>query len=376
MKKKNPTRHYELNDNTFANFVRRVRVNDCTLTEITLHDRIVQNAFVQSLAGALCRNTIVKKLCIANANLNKSSLQALIVALTQNQTLQVFQLQNVNFEECVFHKNYSFFAESKSLRVFQWNQSNRKELTEAQYQSMAAALCKNSTLTFFEVSGCTDEAAAAFAQVLMQNRTLQTIKLAGFYEWKRYRSGIGCNGAKALACAVSKNSTLKVLDLSHNNIGCNGATALACALSQNSTLKVLNFSQNSIGNDGAVALSQALSCNKSLHTFEAEMNLFDSEGVTALERCLNVNTSLLEMDLTGSLSGLRPCAAKLILRNQSMLALRTKFVWRVVAMYRMAQMLCQRQLCGVFPLAVVRNVHIAMRKICWHALPVYSRSRR
>ena len=94
------------------------------------------------------------------------------------------------------------------------------------------------------------------------------------------RLGLGCSqytslslmgmsisdgGAVALAHALHHNSTLEMLDLSHNSISDGGAVTLAQALHHNSTLKGLHlYSNDAIGKEGTHQLVQALTVNTSI----------------------------------------------------------------------------------------------------------------
>ena len=87
-----------------------------------------------------------------------------------------------------------------------------------------------------------------------------------------YGNNIGVEGAKRLAEALEKNTTLNVLDLYDNNIGDKGATRIAEALEKNTSLKELYLGFNNIGDEGAKRLAEALEKNTSLNVLGLRFN--------------------------------------------------------------------------------------------------------
>ena len=75
-------------------------------------------------------------------------------------------------------------------------------------------------------------------------------------------SQIGDEGAKYIAEALTKNSTLTHLYLSYNQIGDKGAKYIAGALAKNSTLTHLDLGSNQIGDEGAKHIEKILSKNR------------------------------------------------------------------------------------------------------------------
>jgi Ran GTPase-activating protein (RanGAP) involved in mRNA processing and transport len=65
-------------------------------------------------------------------------------------------------------------------------------------------------------------------------------------------------GARALSCALAKNSALEVLRLERSQVGDTGAVALAGGLRASRSLRQLELPFNKIGPDGAAALAAAL----------------------------------------------------------------------------------------------------------------------
>jgi hypothetical protein len=79
-----------------------------------------------------------------------------------------------------------------------------------------------------------------------------------------YRNAIDPIRARALAAALNKNATLKILRLWHDNIGNEGARAFAAALVKNATLSSLTLADNNISTEGERSLAEALGRNATL----------------------------------------------------------------------------------------------------------------
>ncbi|CAM9456603.1 unnamed protein product [Ectocarpus sp. 12 AP-2014] len=94
---------------------------------------------------------------------------------------------------------------------------------------------------------------------------------------------LGDAGAKALASALKKDSSLQVLDLTRCKIGDDGARCLANALRSNSCLRELRLGYNDISADGAVALASLLHAGSSaLECLELQGNHVGDAGAVAL----------------------------------------------------------------------------------------------
>ena len=92
----------------------------------------------------------------------------------------------------------------------------------------------------------------------------------------------GDAGAAAIAEALNTNTTLERLELSGNAVDAAGAAALAEALASSTSLKALNLSDNYVGAAGALSLASALRQNQSLVELRARANELGDEGVGAI----------------------------------------------------------------------------------------------
>lgn len=114
-------------------------------------------------------------------------------------------------------------------------------------RTIAAALKENRTLSRLNLDNANvgDEGAIAIADMLRTNRTLTDLALGG--------NGIRAQGAVALAAALERNTSIVKINLAHNQIGadsdvCTEAAvgALATAIEKNKTIKVILMNRNSI----------------------------------------------------------------------------------------------------------------------------------
>eukprot|EP00736_Rhodelphis_marinus_P010903 Rmarinus@m.1734 len=97
------------------------------------------------------------------------------------------------------------------------------------------------------------------------------------------------DGAGALSCYISQNSTLERLDVSQNRFGANGARFLAAALRINKTLKALTICLNRIGDDGAGEIADALRHNYSLIAFNLKRLNIQTETAQTINELINRN---------------------------------------------------------------------------------------
>lgn len=136
-----------------------------------------------------------------------------------------------------------------------------------------------------------DEGARAIATSLVTNRELVKLCLR--------KNTIGEDGAKAIGRLLGY-TTIRELDLFSNNLGDSGARAMATAVKRHSSLVQLDLRGNQIGTDGILALGDAVANNAVLRKLNLAGNRFGDEGAKALAKMLEQNKALVELDLTGN----------------------------------------------------------------------------
>ena len=164
-------------------------------------------------------------------------------------------------------------------------------------ESLSQALTVNSSLTNLNLShnSIGDTGAASLSQALTVNSSLTNLDLGS--------NSIGHTGAASLSQALTVNSSLTNLDLSWNSIGHTGAASLSQALTVNSSLTNLDLSKNCIGLTGAAFLSRALSVNSSLTNLDLSWNSIGHTGAASLSQALTVNSFLTNLNLRANSMG-------------------------------------------------------------------------
>ena len=112
------------------------------------------------------------------------------------------------------------------------------------------------------------------------------------------RTKLGNRGAKKIGDALTKNRTLKKLDISLNDFSSRGCVSIAHGgLRENTHLKELNISWNSIGDIGGVAVGKALEFNRALRTLDLTQCAIAEEATIQISKGLRKNTTLKELKM-------------------------------------------------------------------------------
>lgn len=161
---------------------------------------------------------------------------------------------------------------------------------------IAAELTKNITLKQLELNyqNILPQGIEDLANALQQNKTLTSLSLIGNF--------VGLRGAQALAQWLKINDSLaNHLDLTHCLIDDAAVKILADSLAENKTLQQLCLSNNEIADVGAEALAGMLKHNSVLHTLILAKNKISKDGAKALAEALSANNSLKKIDLKDNL---------------------------------------------------------------------------
>lgn len=170
--------------------------------------------------------------------------------------------------------------------------------------ALAPAIRANRALTtmHLEGSGMGPDAAIALAlaSALQSSPAITSLNLR--------RGLLDDAAAVALATAITSQaaltshastgkSTLKHLNLYHNDIGAPGAIALADAIRASTDLISLDLDFNRIGDAGAIAIAQMIEASRTIETIHLQDNLIRDEGALALAAAIRANRSLLDVNL-------------------------------------------------------------------------------
>uniref|UniRef100_A0A8C3A7E6 T-complex-associated-testis-expressed 1 n=1 Tax=Cyclopterus lumpus TaxID=8103 RepID=A0A8C3A7E6_CYCLU len=135
----------------------------------------------------------------------------------------------------------------------------------------------------------TDRDCESLAKALMSCKTLKV--------------NIDCSSqdkkCRLLVKHLLDHPSLRELDFSHNLIGDKGARAIGKLLNR-SKLETLNMCDNDIRGPGAKAIAHALSMNSTLLSLNLRLNCLRDEGGQAIGKALLKNNTLLHLHLGGN----------------------------------------------------------------------------
>ena len=134
------------------------------------------------------------------------------------------------------------------------------------------------------------------------------------------RTGIGMEDFQALGGLLSSSTSLKELDISHNDLPPDGTCQLASALCTNDTLQELDLSCNQIGVKGATAFAEMLRTNHTLVGLSLVECNIDSDGACQLASALCTNDTLQKLDLGENPIEVKGATAfaEILLKNKSL----------------------------------------------------------
>ena len=236
------------------------------LTTLVLEDCCIQDEDLAFISGALCRvfgqGTVCKLRCLALTNnfISGKGGQGLGKALGVATTLQHLYLDwnNLGATGCRQVCEALGRGGNKWLQVLHLEANDVRDLGAT---CLARALETNSTLTVLDLAtnNMTHEGAKALAHMLASNSGLVSLCCNG--------NSIGEEGGCALALALldGGNSRLQTLELDSSDIGLECYKALSKSLRAGTCgLRTLSASGNACGDAGARAVAYALSCNSTL----------------------------------------------------------------------------------------------------------------
>eukprot|EP00729_Bicosta_minor_P004981 gene4981-34138_t len=115
---------------------------------------------------------------------------------------------------------------------------------------------------------------------------------------ERSKGGVGPQAGKEMGIALTKNTTIKRLDMSGNQLGEAGAKTIGKALSKNATLEFVFLSNNDFGQVGGKAIGAGMAKNTSVVSLDLNENGFGEKGGVAVGKALARNTTLRVLQLS------------------------------------------------------------------------------
>lgn len=128
---------------------------------------------------------------------------------------------------------------------------------------------------------------------LIKNSHIRVLNL-GIEEGSIRKNSFGIDGARCLAAVLLQNKTLEVLKLEDNDIGINGAEIISIPLKKNKQLKELKISENLIKTEGAeYILLNAININ----ALDLGKNFIKSSIGPTLKKYVETNKNLRKINL-------------------------------------------------------------------------------
>ncbi|XP_042359364.1 dynein regulatory complex subunit 5 [Plectropomus leopardus] len=192
------------------------------------------------------------------------------------------------------------------------------EMTDRDCESLAKALksCKTLKLLRLRLSHIEDKKCRLLVKYLLDHPSLRELDFSHNMIGDRGARAIGklltrskleilnvCDndirgpGARAIAHALSKNSTLLSINLRLNRLRDEGGQAIGKALLNNNTLLHLHLGANEVTGPTAIVLSEVLVQSHTLRSINLSCNNLGVDGGKALEKAMSHNTSVTECDI-------------------------------------------------------------------------------
>ena len=198
---------------------------------ISINNINIKEASLKQIFEVLTFNTTLEKLEI-NCKINLLDTNFLLKFLENNTTLKVLSLQNIIFED--IYDLAQGLSKNKTLIYLNLSNSSIKNI-----DFLSTTLTINDTLTHLNLENIIIERSSLFKtliKALEKNKGIVKINLSNnrLIDFDIYD----------LSETIKNNTTLKNIDLSHNNI--NTINSLLKSLQYNTTLKVINLQYNNI----------------------------------------------------------------------------------------------------------------------------------
>ena len=228
--------------------------------------------------AAVLPSTKLRTFSVPDNQIEGVGASSLFSAILSTTSLTSIDLSNNKFGDDAFLKKSGFPIGHSITRIDL--DSTGFGLTGA--QALISSLPTTQQLMTLWISGVHlgDYGARTVASVLSYVPHLVSLSLS---------SGIGDDGAAAVAFALPSLRVFTTLSLSCNNIGDKGALALSQALANIRHMTELDLACNNIGVDGANALLTSLPTTRALVYLDLRNNNFDEATVAAVKKGLATN---------------------------------------------------------------------------------------
>ena len=258
-----------------------------TLKFLNIDNTQTMHVIGEALASVVTHNTGLKELHIADNNLGEGML-VVTKALQQITSLRSIDLGNNNLSKETSGVLALAIQSNRHLEKLWLYNNNLKCSATAILQSLSTI----STLKLLNVSNTqtTDEAGEALASVILHNKGLEELYLAG--------NNFG-KGVLIVTKALQQITSLRSIDLGNNNVSKEASGELALAIQSNKHLEKLWLHDNNL-KSSVIAILQSLSTISTLKLLNINNTQTMDEAGEALASVVKHNTGLEELHLAGN----------------------------------------------------------------------------
>ncbi|CAK9058007.1 unnamed protein product [Durusdinium trenchii] len=270
--------------------------------ELQLSKVPIEDVDQQELSESLKSNQFLQSLWLTGNELTAEGARALGEGIASNQSLRTLRI-NYNGRMGVEGVEHIMNAVAANPRLQSFHFGDN-DLQAEGLLIVTTALALHTGLRHLDLSWAGNigvTGAQALAQLLRSNRRLEELRLT--------ENDVGPEGGKAIAEAAAQSS-LRLLLCDYNSIQDDGAKAIACMIRSNDTIKTLGLHANAMTAMGVEVICEALKSNKTLLNIDLRHNRCGDLGIVGEAMGMS---SVREWDLRSM--GLGPSAFKAIARN-------------------------------------------------------------
>ncbi len=224
-------------------------------TQLDLHDRCLGDSGAAHFGAALRRCDKLQSICIAQNALTNNGLEVLLEGLYDNSSVTTLDVHSNAIDSSGSARLAAFLVSNTTLKWLILDENHG--IGDEGAREVAIALTgHNRTLEHLSLRSCGigEDGGKRFMTTLSRNKTLKGLNLRGNVE-------MGDEAVEMISRGLAQNSSLLRLDLSSCGVGGVGCSCLADSLKVNTTLTHLFLQRNEIGDGGVIALSEALTKN-------------------------------------------------------------------------------------------------------------------
>jgi len=262
----------------------------------SLHKLALSTNYFHDMGDIICtflkENKTVLELDVSNCiNLRKMDFKEFYEGLTENKTLQSLNISRNN----LYNSGLTCLAEclQKNCTLKQLDLSDNEikiwESNHKQFCTKICQLCKSLQHLNISNNRIFFDKSKAESNFLSNNNTLLMLAMSN--------CDISSSGTVLIA-EVKVNTTLKILDTSHNEIYDVGIINIANSLKHNNSMEELNLSSTNMTSSGATQIADTLYVNTALRELNISHNTLESNGVAAMAECLKKNFTLQKLDVS------------------------------------------------------------------------------